>query len=512
MTTRELYSRRSFLTRATGAAFGTGALSTLFDLRLMNSALAAVDVSDYKALVCVFLSGGNDGNNTLVPAPADVRYTDYKNIRGPRLALWEDQAAAAARPTIAGTANPNNYWVLPLSTANTGADAYGVHSSMSGVKNLFDQGKLAFIGNVGVMLEPATKAQIQAKQRKLPPQLFSHNDQVTQWQTSVPDAISRTGWGGRSSDKMREELIRLGIPTGSISLSVSLAGSNTWEVGDTVNQFQVSTSGAVSLRQYSGDRKTLIDQIIRDVSLGGDAALNDARTNFHLKDFQKVNERALFNGASLSTALTRVATGGADATFGAAIDAAFGIGGAVTYGNLNSLEQQLHTVARIIAERTFLGMRRQIFFVQLGGHDTHGDQPVAHSNLVGTTSNALAKFYAATAALNIAEKVTSFTASDFGRTFKSNGLGSDHAWASHHMVCGGAVRGGRLFGSYPTLALNGPDDYDTGSGATGRWIPRLSADEYSATLARWFGLDDTALDAVFPNLNRFATRNVGFMV
>ena len=277
----------------------------------------------------------------------------------------------------------------------------------------------------------------------------------------------------------------------------------------------MSTNGAVSLRQYSGERKTLIDQIIRDVSNGGDPALNTSRSNFHLKDYQKVNERALFNGASLSTALTRVAAGGADAAFGTAIDTAFGIGtpgGPASYNNLNDLEKQLHTVARIIAERAFLGMRRQIFFVQLGGHDTHGDQPVAHAGLVATTSTAMAKFYAATAGLNVAEKVTAFTASDFGRTFKSNGLGSDHAWANHHMVCGGAVRGGRLFGTFPTLALNGPDDYDTGSSATGRWIPKLSADEYSATLARWFGLDEPALDAVFPNLDRFASRDVGFMI
>jgi uncharacterized protein (DUF1501 family) len=514
MNSRELLSRRHFLSRATGAAFGTGVLSTLFDLRLMNSAMAAVNVDDYKALVCVFLAGGNDCNNTIVPAPADARYADYKSIRGPRLALWEDQAAAAARPLIGGNANPNNYWAIPLSTAGTGSEAYAVHSSMGGVQSLFNTGKLAFVANVGVMVEPATKAQIKAKQRKLPPQLFSHNDQVTQWQTSVPDAISRTGWGGRASDLMREELVRQGIPSGSISLSVSLAGNNTWEVGDTVNQFQVSTSGAVTLRQYSGSRKTLIDQIIRDVSAGGDPALSAERTNLHLKDYQKVNERALFNGASLSTALSRVAAGGADAAFGAAIDTAFGIGtpgGPASYNNLNDLEKQLHTVARIIAERNFLGMRRQIFFVQIGGHDTHGDQPVAHAGLVAATSNALNKFYNATSGLNIADRVTAFTASDFGRTFKSNGLGSDHAWASHHMVCGGAVNGGRVFGTFPVLALNGPDDYDTGSSATGRWIPTLSADEYSATLARWFGLDESSLDIVFPNLNRFASRDIGFM-
>ena len=511
MTNREIISRRSFLRRATGAAFGTGVASTLFDLRLMNSAMGAVNVDDYKALVCIFLAGGNDCNNTILPAPADPRYTDYKNIRGPRLALWESQVAAAARPLIDGAANPNNYWAIPLSNANTGSETYAVHNTMTGVQTLFNNGKLAFVNNVGVLVEPATKTKITDKKVKLPPQLFSHNDQVTQWQTSVPDQISRTGWGGRTVDKMKEELINQGVPSGSISLSVSLAGSNTWEVGDDVSQFQVSTSGAVSFAQYSGSRQTLMNQILRDVSNGGDATLNAQRTNLHLKDFQKVNERSIFNSASLATALIRVATGGADAALGAAIDTAFGIGGAVTYNNLNSLEQQLHSVARIIAERNFLGMRRQIFFVQLGGHDTHGDQPVSHSNLVAATSNAMKKFYDATAALAVDNKVTSFTASDFGRTFKSNGLGSDHAWASHHMVCGGAVQGGRVFGTFPTLQLGGPSDYDNGSSATGRWIPSHSADEYSATLARWFGLDEAALDIVFPNLNRFATRNVGFL-
>jgi uncharacterized protein (DUF1501 family) len=386
---------------------------------------------------------------------------------------------------------------------------------MPAVQNLWDTGKLAFVSNVGVLAQPVTRAQVIARSAKLPPQLFSHNDQVTQWQTGVPDAISRTGWGGRTMDKMREELARLGVPPGSISMSVSTAGSNTWEVGDTVNQFQVSTSGAVSFTNYTGSRRTLIDQVLRDAATGGDATLASQRLNLHLRDFQKVNERAIFNGAALSEALTRLTTGNPDATAGTAIDTAFGIGaagGGGTFAQLSNLEQQLHMVARIIAERSFLGMQRQIFFVRMGGHDTHGDQPVAHAGLVSTTSRAMGRFYDAMAALSISEKVTQFTASDFGRTFKSNGLGSDHAWGSHHMVCGGAVQGGRLYGTYPTLQLDGPDDYDRGSGATGRWIPTLSIDEYCATLARWFGLGESELDTVFPNLNRFATRNLGFMV
>jgi uncharacterized protein (DUF1501 family) len=342
--------------------------------------------------------------------------------------------------------------------------------------------------------------------------LFSHNDQVTQWQTSVPDNISRTGWGGRTADLVREELARLGLPPGSISMSVSLAGSNTWEVGDTVNQFQVSTAGAVSFQQYTGARKVLMDAVLRAPGSGGSAALAAERANLHLRDFQKVNERAIFNGAALSTALARLGAGGADAAMGAVIDGAFGLGGAVTYGSLSGVEQQLHTVARIIAQRGYLGMRRQIFFCQVVGYDTHGDQPVAHAGLLATLSRAIGRFSTAMTGLGVGDKVTGFTASDFGRTFKSNGLGTDHAWGSHQMVFGGAVKGGKVYGSYPTLVLNGPDDYDTGSGATGRWIPTMSADEYAATLARWFGLGEGELDAVFPNLGRFARRDVGFLI
>ncbi len=512
MTSRDLLSRRSFLRRASGTVLGASAFNTLFDLRLINNAVGAVNVSDYKALVCVFLGGGNDCNNTLLPAPADARYEGYKSTRGARLALWEDQAAAAARPQINGAANPNNYWAIPLSTANTGSEAYAVHNLMPGVQNLWNTGKLAFVANVGVLAYPVTKAQVVARTAKYPPQLFSHNDQVTQWQTGVPDQISRTGWGGRTMDKMREELALQGIPPGSISMSVSLSGSNTWEVGDVVNQFQVSTTGAVSFTNYSGSRKTIIDQVLRDAASGGDATLAGERLNLHLRDFQKVNERAIFNGASLSQALTRLTAGNPDATIGAAVDTAFGVGvNGGTFNGLSGLEQQLHTVARIIAERSFLGMRRQIFFVQNGGHDTHGDQPVSHAGLVSTASRAMSRFYDAMAALNISDKVTQFTASDFGRTFKTNGLGSDHAWGSHHMVCGGAVNGGRLYGTLPELQLGGPDDYDGGSGPTGRWIPKLSIDEYCATLSRWFGLGESELDTVFPNLNRFASRDLGFM-
>ena len=505
MTSRELLSRRSFLRNAAGFSLGIGATNALFDLRLLNNAVAATNTTDYKALVCLFMNGGNDGSNMLIPFDMD-RYANYRSIRGDRLALWRDAAEAATR--VAG--NPNAYYGIPLTgTADSG---YAVHNAMTGVQSLYNQNKLAFLPGVGTLVEPMTRSQYRAGTRRKPPQLFSHNDQVTEWMTSVPDQISRTGWGGRTIDKMKEELIRTGIPTGSISMSVSTSGSNTWEVGDIVNQFQVGTGGAVAFTNYSGSRKTLMDKLLRDPAVGGDPLLDAERTNLTLRDFRNINERALLNGASLSAALARLATGGTDAITGAAINTAFGIPSPIAaYGNLPNIEQQLHTIARIIAERSYLGMKRQIFFCSIGGFDTHGDQPVAHNNLMASVSRAMAKFYAATQALNIPEKVTTFSISDFGRTFKSNGLGTDHAWSNHHMIMGGAVSGGRVYGTFPNQTLGGPDDTDSGSGATGRFLPTTSTDEYAATLARWFGLGETELDTIFPNLTRFANRNLGFM-
>lgn len=511
MTSRQLYSRRSFLRNAAGFSLGLGATNALLDLRLLNNAVAATNVSDYKAMVCLFMSGGNDGSNMLIPWD-QPRYDNYRSVRGQRLALWRDTAEAAARPTISGATNPNAYFGVPLTGTETGAPAYAVHNAMAGVQALYDQQNLAFLPGVGTLVEPITRAQYRAGTRRRPPQLFSHNDQVTEWMTSVPDQIIRTGWGGRTVDKMKLELIHSGIPSGSISMSVSMAGSNSWEVGDVVNQFQVGTGGAVAFTNYSGARKTLMDKILRDPGAGGDALLDAERKNLNLRDFRAINERALFNGASLSTALSRLAPGGTDAAIGTAINTAFGIPATVAqYSNLSNIEQQLHTIARIIAGRSYLGMRRQIFFCSVGGFDTHGDQPLAHNNLMASVSRAMAKFYAATQALTIPEKVTTFSISDFGRTFKTNGLGTDHAWSNHHMIMGGAVAGGKVYGTFPNQTLGGPDDTDSGSGANGRFLPSTSTDEYAATLARWFGLGEAELDAVFPNLTRFANRNLGFM-
>ena len=497
MTSADFINRRTFLRNASGFALGASAASALFDLRLMQTALAQSGGAypDYKALVCVFLAGGNDGNNLVIPFDTD-RYSAYSTVRGPGLALFRDAAGAAASGT-----NGNTFYGLPLSTSRTGGEEAAVHSSMPEMQTLFNAGKVAFVRNVGVLTEPLTRSEYRAGKKKKPPQLFSHSDQVTQWQTALPDLISRNGWGGRLMDRVRLDFAQQNLSPGQISMSVSIAGTNTWEVGEVVNQFKITSSGASTFRDYTGTRKTLMDQILRDPSQGGDAALNAARSNFGMLDFRDINERSLLNGSALTAGLASL-----PAAVTTAINTAFA-------GNNTGLAQQLKMVARIIAARNTLGMRRQIFFCSIGGFDTHGLQPAAHASLLSEVSRGIKALYDATndPALNVADKVTSFTAADFGRTFKTNGQGTDHAWGNNHLVAGGAVQGGKLYGSFPTFQLGGPNGTDSGSGATGRWIPTTSVDEYSACLARWFGVEESALDIIFPNLKRFPNRNLGIM-
>lgn len=506
MTSADLINRRTFLRNATGLTLGASAANAIFDLRLMQTALAQSGgiYPDYKALVCVFLNGGNDGNNLVIPfdSPTTGLYKTYWDVRKESLGLFRNPL-----PTGATLVNGNNYYGLPLSTARTGGEEAAVHSSMGEMKTLFDAGKLAFVRNVGVLTEPLTRSEYRTGKKKKPPQLFSHNDQVMQWQTSLPDLISRTGWGGRLMDRVRLDFAQQNIQPGQISMSVSIAGTNTWEVGEVVNQFKISSSGASTFQGYSGQsnlaRRTVIDQLLRDPSRGGDAALNATRTNLGMLDFRNVNERSLLNGSALTSALNTL---NANTTVNTAINNAFS-------GNNTGLANQLKMVARIIASRELLGMRRQIFFCSIGGFDTHGLQPAAHAALLSEVSRGIKAFYDATAApeVNVADKVTTFTAADFGRTFKPNGQGTDHAWGNNHIVAGGAVQGGKLYGSFPNFVLGGANDTDSSNGATGRWIPTTSVEEYSACLARWFGVEESALDTIFPNLRRFPNRNLGIM-
>jgi uncharacterized protein (DUF1501 family) len=472
-------SRRRFIGQTTCAGFSlTGLLSTMGTLRLFNAALSAQTApSDYKALVCLFFFGGNDGNNTIIPIDAD-NYQSYATGRG-ILALPQ-----------AG--------LIPVPQPDADGRQYGLHQSMAALQPALNAGKLAFVANVGTLVGPITKAEYLSGGAAVPPYLFSHNDQQAQWQTSVPDSIKRVGWGGRLADLMQT------LNSGAqISMNISLAGNNFFQVGNEVFQYHVGSQGSIGLSEYNATYSP-----VREMYL----AMNDERAlsygHVFETEYVDILNRAVGNDALLKTTLQgvpmydRVAT----AQYPGAVNLFPGLPRDGN-GNLTGLAAQLHMILRLIAARSQLSMRRQIFFCSVGGFDTHDDQTGDHSALLQIVSNATAAFYNATTQLGYSDSVTLFSASDFNRTFSTNGKGSDHAWGSHHLVLGGAVNGGRVYGRMPVLVANGPDD----TGSRGSWIPTTSVDEYSATLAKWFGVSNTDMPLVLPNIRRFGSPDLGFM-
>lgn len=467
-------SRREFLGSSCCAAVGaTGLLSALGSLRLMAAAAspsngtipptAGALPADYKALVCLFLQGGNDANNLIIPTGSG--YDAYKTARS-NLAL----------PSAS---------LLALNPKTTDGRTWGLHPAMNELHSLFGSGKAALLANVGTLVYPTTKAQYSAGSVPLPPQLFSHSDQQVQWQHSVPDKPTATGWGGRIAD-----LLNAFNTSDQISMSISLAGKNTFQVGNKVTQYAISTSGAVSLTGSTSSATSL------------DGVRFKAQKELFAQSQPGLFETA-FGSASGDAIVSADLLNGVLAS-SPALATAF---------PSTSIGNQLKMTARLIAASSVLGLKRQVFFVQLGGWDTHASQldnttPIngTHASLLDQVSQGVDAFYKATVELGVANQVTTFTASDFGRTFRSNGDGSDHGWGSHHFVVGGAVRGGDLYGKMPTLTVGGPDDT-----SLGRWIPTTSVDEYAATLATWFGVSATDLPTVLPNIGRFAKPNLGFM-
>ncbi|MCQ4163996.1 DUF1501 domain-containing protein [Tahibacter harae] len=458
------HSRRDFLrTCLHGALGGAGACSALGSLGLLNAAVAAGRGSlfpDYKALVCVFLHGGNDSFNTVVPRDAS-HHAVYAASRG-ALALPQNDLIA----------------LQPLADGLPGDSAqYGLHPQMPELAGLFNNGQAAVVANVGTLVRPTTQAQYIAGSVPLPPQLFSHEDQAIIWQTSRPDDGNASGWGGRIADLMHS-----GNPNQQQSMLVSLESQALFQRGDVVNQYVMSSYGVEEIGY--------LDAWNNDAGIAAFNALRQQGTQAH------VFERA-YAGA-LNSAIANYQA------IGAALNTA---GDVATVFPVSRLGRQLHMVARLIKARNVLNLRRQIFFVSLGGFDTHGSQQAVHPGLLGDLSRSLKAFHDATVELNLGSNVTAFTASDFGRTVSINGDGTDHGWGGHHFVVGGAVRGQRFYGRMPSLAQSGnPDD-----AGYGQLIPTLSVDQYAATLARWFGLGEGGIDDILPNLGNFASRDLGFL-
>lgn len=502
----DLRTRRDFLRQSACASLGvTGLVNALAQMRLMTAAMAQ-DIPDtgYKALVCLFLNGGHDSNNLLVPIgeaiPGSLR-ADYEAGRGVlKLDRTSLHPLQLPESTKAFSRHHQNL-VQPM----------GVHAEAAAIADLFNAGKLAFISNVGTLAYPVpSRAAYNNSQVPLPLQLYSHSDQQSQWQSSVSDKPFSSGWGGRAAELLNASH---NSGTSKVSMSISLAGLNSFQVGTSgqITQYVVQSSGTVP---FSGFDSVTNDNNPYDGALNSDGSyrITDAgkrlqafenimrltHSNLHEEEYSRIVMRARATEGLVGAAITSAATSGVD------FNAIFNAAGATT-----SLGEQLKMVAKLIAGRTALGNTRQIFFCQVGGYDTHQTLLSSHANLVKELSNSLKAFHDSLQALNVWNDVVTFTASDFNRTFTPNNsdiakAGSDHAWGGHAMVMGGDVRGGDLYGQFPSMKLGAAEgSIDAGTSLRGRWIPDISVDQYSSVLTRWMGAGSSEIDAMFPNLNRF---------
>jgi uncharacterized protein (DUF1501 family) len=479
MTRKINASRREFL-RAAYLMSVAGASAAPFALNLLTmGAASAQTASDYKAIVCLFLAGGNDQSNTVL-ATDPTSWNTYQSVR------TTTDAASIALPAAGTTGG-----VLPIVPTSVQAGReFALHPSLGPLKELFDAGRAAVVANVGTLVAPTTLAQYKARTVPLPPKLFSHNDQQSLWQSTRPEGAS-FGWGGRMGDLLAS------MNGNTTFTSVSAAGNAVFLSGKTINQYQVSAAGAVPIGGLSGSLfgSAAGANALSSIITGGNANLFEKEHAAIVK--RSIDAQVVLAGAMLPAGTT-----------GAANPTQYTNPNTGVLAN-NSLATQLQTVARVIGGRSGLGARRQVFFVSMGGFDTHDFQRNNQADLMAKLAHAISYFDTTLSALggtDMRNSVTLFTASDFGRTFSSNGDGTDHGWGSHHFVVGGAVKGKDIYGTFPVTALGHAEDVGSGS-----LLPAISVDQYGGTLARWFGLSDTQIAEVFPNIAYFTNRNLGFM-
>jgi len=443
-------NRRSFIRYASMAAAGNAlALRPFGTLNAL-----AQSPTDYKALVCVFLFGGNDANNTVIPFDT-TGYGNYSTIRGP-LAI------------------PQNT-LLPL----TPLPNFALNPNLPDIQTLFNNSNAAIVANVGTLVEPTTRALFQAG-TDLPTNLFSHPDQQLEWQNASQSGSTTTGWAGRIADQLNAAY----NSGAQVPMITSVDGDTLFCNGSASTPVSVSPGNLSGAACSEGTTECGAQLLTAQALLGFDSGLTLVQAD------NTITSNAYAYAKTLSAAVQSITP----------LKTVFPTG--------NSLASQLQQVAQIIQVRAALGVSRQIFFCGVGNFDTHSNQLTLQNALLASISPALAAFYAATVELGVQNSVTSFTMSDFSRTFQPNSnTGSDHAWGSHHIVMGGAVKGGQMYGTFPNLTLNGPDD----SGTNGRWVPTTGSVQYAATLASWFGVSAAQMPAVFPNIASFPTTNLGFI-
>ncbi len=446
-------SRRDFLKTSCCTAAAGVAAASFTRLGLINA--MAQGAQDYKALVCVFLFGGNDANNLIVPLSSSG-YANYAKIRA-GLALAQGS-------------------LLPVTPPSIGSP-FGFHPRFTEVQSLFKQGRVALLTNVGTLIRPTTRDQYQRGLVDVPENLYSHADQQQQMQTATLDKFAEIGWGGRLADKIQT------IYGGNFPVVISLAGSNVFAEGLVVRPIESSGDPTRPLSGFNGSGEDNARLAALQNLLTFDTGLSliqssSTTTSNAVQDSQTL-AAALAQGTPLATPFPQT--------------------------NLGS---QLQQVARIIQVRSALGLSRQIFFVSIDGFDTHEGQLAQQDSLYQNLSQSMNAFYQATVEIGVAPQVTAFTMSDFGRTFQPDSTaGTDHAWGSHHLIAGGAVTGGDFYGTFPTQVLSGPDDATD----EGRWIPTTSLDQYGATLAQWFGVQPSDLPSIFPNLPNFTNPTLNFL-
>ena len=441
--------RRSFIKYASLAAAGNAAALKPFGA--LNA--LAQTTTDYKALVCIFLYGGNDSNNMLVQFDTKG-YANYSTVRGP-LAIAQSQ-------------------LLQLGAAPN----FALHPNMPDIQTLFNNKAAALVANVGTLVQPTTRALYQAG-KTLPSNLFSHTDQQLEWQNASQSSVAPTGWAGRIADQINVSF----NANAKVPMIMSVAGDTVFCNGTKTTPVSVSAGNVFSAQCSEGSAVCAAQLASAQALLSFSSGLSLVTAD------NGITNNAYSYASTLTNAVASVS----------ALKTVFPATG---------LGAQLKQIAQIIQVRAALGVSRQIFFAGVGNFDTHQDQLNLQGQLLGQISPAMAAFYAATQELNVANQVTSFTMSDFSRTFQPNSnTGSDHAWGSHHIVMGGAVNGGQMYGTFPNLTLNGPDD----SGSNGRWVPTTGTAQYAGTLAQWFGVSAAQLPAVFPNIGNFATTKLGFL-